>query len=82
MARVVSISSKFRDLTGGLDGLDVDARSVRELLRLLEARFPGLGEMVEAEMSLAIDGEIHQDALMEPLGPSSEVVLIPRISGG
>ncbi len=82
MARVVSISSRFRDLTGGLDGLDVDARSVRELVRMLEARFPGLGELVEGEMALAIDGEIHQDALMEPLGPASEVVLIPRISGG
>jgi molybdopterin synthase sulfur carrier subunit len=82
MARVVSISSRFKDLTGGLDGLDVDARSVRELVRMLEARFPGLGELVEAEMALAIDGEIHQDALMEPLGPASEVVLIPRISGG
>ncbi len=82
MARVVSISSRFRDLTGGLDGLDVDARSVRELVRMLEARFPGLGALVEGEMALAIDGEIHQDALMEPLGPHSEVVLIPRISGG
>lgn len=82
MARVVSISSRFRDLTGGLDGLDVDARSVRELVRMLESRFPGLGELVEGEMALAIDGEIHQDALMEPLGPASEVVLIPRISGG
>lgn len=79
---MVSISSRFRDLTGGLDGLDIDARSVRELVRMLEARFPGLGELVEAEMALAIDGEIHQDALMEPLGPASEVVLIPRISGG
>lgn len=79
---MVSISSRFRDLTGGLDGLDVDARSVRELVRMLEARFPGLGDLVEGEMALAIDGEIHQDALMEPLGPASEVVLIPRISGG
>lgn len=82
MVRVVSISSKVRDLTGGLDGFEIEARSVRELTRALEARFPGLGGLIEDEMSLAIDGEIHQDALMEPLKPDSEVVLIPRISGG
>lgn len=82
MAHVVSISSKVRDLTGGLDAFDVDAATVRGLIRALEARFPGLGELVEQEMSLAIDGEIHQDAMSEPLGPTSEVVLIPRISGG
>ncbi len=82
MVRVVSISSRVRDLTGGLDNFEVDARSVRELLRTLEARFPGLGQLVETEMSLAIDGEIHQDAMMEQLGPAAEVVLIPRISGG
>jgi len=82
VAHVVSISSKVRDLTGGLDAFDVEAATVRGLIRALEARFPGLGELVEAEMSLAIDGEIHQDAMAEPLGPASEVVLIPRISGG
>ena len=82
MARVVSISSKVRDLTGGLDAFDVEAATVRGLIRALEARFPGLGDLVEQEMSLAIDGEIHQDAMAEPLGATSEVVLIPRISGG
>ena len=82
MAHVVSISSKVRDLTGGLDAFDVEAATVRGLIRALEAKFPGLGELVEQEMSLAIDGEIHQDAMAEPLGATSEVVLIPRISGG
>jgi hypothetical protein len=32
--------------------------------------------------AIAIDGEIHQDALFAPLGPASEVYLIPRIGGG
>lgn len=82
MARVVSISSRVRDLTGGLDTFDVDAGTVGGLIRALEARFPGLGALVEDEMSLAIDGEVFQDAPSEPLQPGTEVVLIPRISGG
>ena len=82
MARVVSISSRVRELTGGLDTFDVDAGTVGGLIRALEARFPGLGVLVEDEMSLAIDGEVFQDAQTEPLQPGTEVVLIPRISGG
>ena len=41
-----------------------------------------LGELASRRMALAIDGEIHQDALTEALAPDAEVVLIPRIAGG
>lgn len=82
MARVVSISSRVRELTGGLDTFDVEAGTVGGLIRALEARFPGLGQLVEKDMSVAIDGEVFQDAHAEPLQPGTEVVLIPRISGG
>ena len=33
-------------------------------------------------MAIAIDGEIFQDALTAEFGADSEIVLIPRISGG
>jgi len=60
----------------------VQAADVRGLIAELERRFPGLGAHVETRMAIAIDGEIHQDALDAPLAPDSEVVLIPRIAGG
>ncbi len=82
MARVSSTASAVRDLTGGIERFDVDADSVRALFAALELRFPGLGELVSAQMAIAIDGEIHQDALAELLAPDAEVVLIPRIGGG
>ena len=72
----------MRDFTGGLDAFDVEARTVQGLIRELEVRFPGLGDLVESSMALAIDGEIFQDALGAELGEASEVVLIPKISGG
>jgi molybdopterin converting factor small subunit len=82
MPRVQSISSRVRDFTGGLDAFDVEARTVRGLIRELDQRFPGLGEFVEDGMAIAIDGEIFQDALSASLGETSEIVLIPKISGG
>lgn len=55
---------------------------MRALIRELDQRFPGLGEFVEEQMAVAIDGEIFQDALTLELPADSEIVLIPRISGG
>ena len=82
MARVSSIAGQVLELTGGIGQFDIDAPDVRSLLRALEARFPGLGQLVDEGMAIAIDGEVHQDALYERLHPDSEVVLIPRIGAG
>lgn len=82
MARVVSISARVKEMTGGLGAFDVEAASVRRLIAELDARYPGLGAHVEANMAIAIDGEIHQDALSTEIAPNAEIVLIPKLSGG
>ncbi len=81
MAHVVT-PSDCRQFTGGLAEFDVEADTVRRLISELEARFPGLGDYVDRRMAIAIDGEIHQDAWSSPIGPDSEVYLIPKIGGG
>lgn len=82
MARVETISARVKDFTGGLSGFDVKAQTVRALYTELDERWPGLGAFVSDSMSIAIDGEIFQDALSEPIPPDGEVVLIPKIAGG
>lgn len=82
MARVHSATGAVRALTGGLDRFDVDAPTVRALIDALELRFPGLGELIESQMAIAVDGVIHHDADSLPLAPDAEVVLIPRIAAG
>ena len=81
MAHVV-ITSECAAFTGGATEFDIAADNVGRLVTELERRFPGLGEFVEQRMSVAIDGEIHQDAWFSPIAPDSEVVLIPKIGGG
>ena len=44
--------------------------------------FDLLDDRVEERMAMAIDGEIYQDAHLAPLGPDSEIYLIPKIGGG
>jgi molybdopterin synthase sulfur carrier subunit len=82
MARVSSISGQVLELTGGVGQFEIEAFDVRSLLRALEVRYPGLGQLVDDGMAIAIDGEVHQDALDEALRADSEVVLIPRIGAG
>ena len=81
MAHVVA-NSDCRQFTGGAIEFDLDVGTVREMIDVLEARYPGLGVFVDKRMAIAIDGEIHQDAWFAQLTAKSEVYLIPKIGGG
>ena len=37
---------------------------------------------LEEGVAVAIDGQIYQDALFQPIGPNSEVFLLPQIAVG
>ena len=62
--------------------LEIEATSYRELLRALDARFPGFAEAIDDRMAIAVDGEIISDPLLEPIPAGSEVHFVPRIGGG
>jgi hypothetical protein len=81
MVHVVFACSDCQTLAGGAAAMDVEADTVGRMIAELERRHPGLGAYVERKVAIAIDGEIHQDALFASLSPASEVFLIPRIGG-
>jgi sulfur-carrier protein len=81
MARVI-LTGEARRFTGDVDQIEIDAKNVMQLFRQLGQKFPELGAVLEDGFAVAIDGEIHEDSLLQPIKPESEVVLIPKISGG
>lgn len=81
MARVL-LSGTLKQLAGGASEIVVDARDVRQLLRELGGRYPELAPHLESGYAIAIDGQIFQDAWFAPIGPDSEVHLVPAIRGG
>ena len=81
MAKVV-FSGAMRRLVDGASEIDVDATDVRELIRQLDDRFPGISRELARGMSIAIDGDIIQDPLLERIGPDSEVHFLPAVQGG
>ena len=82
MASVV-LSGSLQQLTGGDALVEIDAQNVKQLLRMLSERYPALAPHLEQDsFAIAIDGEIFQDVWFAPIGPDSEVHLIPAIRGG
>jgi len=81
MARIV-LTRGLTQFTGGESELELDAANIRQLLSQLGERYPALKPHLVEGLAVAIDGEIFQDAWLEPIPPGSEVHLIPRIAGG
>ena len=48
----------------------------------METRFPGLGEYLEEETTVAIDHQSHETAYFQRLGEGAEVYFLPKIEAG
>jgi molybdopterin converting factor small subunit len=81
MARVVLVGDLAR-LTGGAAEFQLPAASVKQLFQQLAELHPPLARRLEEGVAVAIDGQIYQEALLEPIASDSEVFLLPQIGGG
>ena len=81
-ARVVLISSLSGRYTGGVTEFEIEAKTLFDVIRTLDARYPGLGEHLEEETSVAMDGEISEVGYYQPVRAGCEIFFIPKIEGG
>ena len=81
MAKVVLIGN-LAQLTGGIAEFQLAVSSVKQLFDQLGALHPELRRHLDDGVAVAIDGQIYQDSLLEPIAPDSEVYLLPQIAGG
>ena len=81
MARVVLVGN-LAQLTGGVAEFRLSATSVQQLFQLLAALHPDFEPHLKEGVAVAIDGQIYQDALFQPIAADSEVFLLPQIAGG
>ena len=78
----VTLTGNLRLYTAGITEVEIEASNIRELLKNLGREYPDLGTQLTDDLAVAIDGEIYQDDWFAPIGPDSEVHLMPRIGGG
>ena len=81
MVRIV-LPGMLQQYTGGISELNLEVRTIRQLFRELSEEFPDIAPHLEDSMAVAIDGQIYQDALLQPIPNDSEVHIIPKIGGG
>lgn len=87
MATVI-VPPLLRSLTGDVDRVEVEGTTLRTVINALEARYPGVkarlvdGTRIRPEISIAVNGGIVAAGLVEPVGETDEILIIPAISGG
>jgi sulfur-carrier protein len=78
----VTLVGYLRQYADGIAEHDIDAKSIKHLFAILSERYPALAPLLENGMAVAIDGEIYQEALFQPIGDNAEVHILPAIPGG
>ena len=81
-ARIVLSSGFSRRYTGGVREFAVEAKTLRDVIKEMDRLYPGLGEHLEEETTVAIDGEIHEVAYYQSIRQGCEVFFIPKLEGG
>jgi molybdopterin synthase sulfur carrier subunit len=87
MARVF-IPAQWRDLTGGVAEVEVEAGSVREVIAALDSRFSGIADRacehgaVASSLAVSIDGALSSRGMLAKVEPTSEIHFLPAIGGG
>jgi molybdopterin converting factor small subunit len=81
-ARIVFTGDFSDRYTGGVNTFEFEAKNLRAVIKTLDERYPGLGEHIETETTVAIDGEINEITYSQPLRPGCEIFFIPKIEGG
>ena len=80
--RVMFTGGFSRHYTDGVREFEVQATTVRGVLSAMNKLYPGLGEHLEEETTIAIDGVIHEVVYTQKVPAGCEVFFIPRIEGG
>lgn len=76
----VHIPYELRGLAGG-SILEMEVNCVSQLFAELSLSHAQLACELQS-MALAIDGDIINEPLLEPLAPGCEVIFMPRIAAG
>ena len=78
----VILGSNLKNITNGLDELELEATSVKSLIAEMDRRYPGIADALQSGFALAIDGEVIANPGYEKLNKVSEVRFLSPLKGG
>jgi sulfur-carrier protein len=78
----VYLSGTLRDAAGGAASIQIEAATIRELLRKVVERYPRMQGKLDEGIAVSINGNIYRDNWGEQIPGDAEIFLLPRIAGG
>jgi len=80
--RTVYLWGGLRPAADGAESIEIDAETIRELMRKLAKQYPKLQQHIDEGIAVSVDGTIYRDDWSQFLPPDAEIYLLPRIEGG
>lgn len=78
----VKLWGSMKPHADGQDSVEINAKTVGELLRKLVEAYPGLEPIAAEGIAVSIDGTLYQNSHNQQIPESSEVYLLPQLKGG
>ena len=78
----VNLSGTLRDAVGGAASINIEAASIRELIRKVVEQYPRMQERVDEGLAVSVNGQIFRHNWGEAIPTGAEIYLMPRIAGG
>lgn len=85
---VIWIPSLMRELTDGIDKIELQAITIRDAINQINQMYPRFKDRVleddslKEELSVVVDGVVSDDKLRHDIETAKEVHILPFISGG
>ncbi|HIA18741.1 MAG: MoaD/ThiS family protein [Pirellulaceae bacterium] len=85
---LVFIPTQLRQLTNGVEQLELDVRNVRQVIEQLESRFPGIkerlceGDELSPSIQVCVGQTLSSRGMITKVAADSEVHFLPAIGGG
>ena len=78
-----------KKLTNGIQTVEIEGQSVRDIIESLDATYPGMKSRlcdedgtIRTEIAVAVDGQIVTTGIRTRVSEYSEVHFLPALSGG
>ncbi|MEL7014149.1 MAG: MoaD/ThiS family protein [Pseudomonadota bacterium] len=78
----VQLWAGLRPLADNQSVVRVEARTIREMLRKLEDRYPGLSDPIRGQVAVSVNGVIYRNDWSREIPEGAEVMLMRRLAGG
>lgn len=78
----VELFAGLRDAVDGAKSVQVNGKTIRELLQNIEHKYPLLHQRIKSGIAVSINGNIYRDDWEQTIPDGAEVMLLTRIAGG